>query len=383
MSAFDDMERTDIEPAGHLIARGDYLNVSARPEAQKVRDLVDQLLDAYPADKRDEMARRIRSRDDRLHRSATFELLLHGLMLARGFTVIAVEPDLPGGRAPDFLVAAPDSREFYLEATVAEGEIGADPGGDRRLRDVLQVLDDIVSPDFFLNVHHRGVPAQPVRLRRLRERVQRFVDGLDHAAVAAALTASRPIPFFRTEEHGLILRVEVVPKHVRGRPGRAIGGRILPGGLIHPQRPIQAAVEDKAGRYGSLDRPYIVAVNALDIFADANDAVDALFGTEHVVLSEDLAPQWARQRDGVWMGAGGPVHTRVSAVLSTERLSPWDVAQRRPRLIHNPWAAQPILDLPLGLETRQVVAGHLQTEPGQTAGEILGLPARWPEHGEG
>lgn len=114
MSAFDDIERTDIEPAGHLISRADYLNAAARPEAARVRAFVDRLIEQYPVSGRDALVRRLRSRDDSRHRSAWFELLLHGLMVARGFTIIAVEPELAGGRAPDFLVGAPDGREFFF-----------------------------------------------------------------------------------------------------------------------------------------------------------------------------------------------------------------------------------------------------------------------------
>lgn len=148
MSAFDDMDRTDIEPASHLISRADYLNASARPEAASVRAFVDRLIEQYPASDRDGLIRRLRSRDNNRHRSAWFELLLHGLMVARGFTIIAVESELAGGRAPDFLVGVPDGREFFLEATVAEGETGANPGADRRLRDVLQAVDGVQSQDF-------------------------------------------------------------------------------------------------------------------------------------------------------------------------------------------------------------------------------------------
>jgi len=49
------------------------------------------------------------------------------------------------------------------------------------------------------------------------------------------------------------------------------------------------------------------------------------------------------------------------------------------RLIHNPWAARPILDLPLGVDVRQVVDNRLQSTEGQSLAEIFRLPAGWPE----
>jgi hypothetical protein len=38
------------------------------------------------------MIRRLRSRDDVLHRSAFFELLLHALLIRQGFTIVEIEP---------------------------------------------------------------------------------------------------------------------------------------------------------------------------------------------------------------------------------------------------------------------------------------------------
>lgn len=232
------------------------------------------------------------------------------------------------------------------------------------MHDVLQAIDQVRSPDFFLSLHHRGVPAQPIRCKHLRTQVQRFVDGLDYEDVVTHFAEQRPGPVFNFEEHGLTLRITVVPKHLRQAGGRAIGDRILPGGIVQPHLPIKAAVESKAGRYGQIARPYVIAVCALKTFANADSAIDALFGTEVVVVTEngDLRP--ARNFDGAWRGPQGPIHPRVSAVLSTERLTPWDVGQRQMRLIYNPWATQSIPNLPLGVEVREVVdARDPRTEP--------------------
>src|SRR4051794_6823694 len=106
VSAFDDIQRQGDEPASHLIGRFYYLNSSGREEAALVREKVDEFLNNYPAEHQATMIRGLRSRDDIRHRSSFFELALHELLLRQGHRVVEVEPELPGGRRPDFLVEA-------------------------------------------------------------------------------------------------------------------------------------------------------------------------------------------------------------------------------------------------------------------------------------
>tara|TARA_B110001454_G_scaffold218866_1_gene248324 strand:- start:1911 stop:3080 length:1170 start_codon:yes stop_codon:yes gene_type:complete len=380
ITAFDDIHRDGQEPASHLVGQFDYLNNSGRPEAEAVRKLIDVWLADYPATHRPEMIRRIRSRDNVLHRSAVFELLLHALLLKQGFVIEEIEPRLANGKAPDFLVAAPDGTRFYLEATLASGMDNVAAGADLRMREALQAIDQVNSPDFFLHLHTRGTPTRPIGTRRLREAVQSFVDGLDYDVEARAGEEGRTTrSVWQHEEHGAHFMIQPVPKNTRRQGGRAIGGRILPGGVIYPEVAIKSAVEGKAGRYGEIDLPLVVAVNALEEFAGVRDAVDALFGTTMVVVPEAGEPRHGRNPNGAWRGPGGPVYTRCSGVLFVERLSAWSVGQRSLTLILNPWARNPLGDLPFGVEVRRVIEGHLTTEEGQSLREIFDLPEGWPE----
>jgi len=383
VSAFDDIAREDEGPASHLVGRFDYLNNSGRPAATRVRAMVDEFLNRYPEAHQPEMIRRLRSRDDILHLSASFELILHELVTRQGFTTVEVEPELPNGSRPDFLVEAPDGARFYLEATLARGVEAADAGANRRLREALQAIDDVESPRFFLHLHHRGTPDQPVAVSRLRRDVQQFVDGLDFAAALAAVQAGNYRPaLFRRELHGAQFVIEPFPKGTPGRAdARAIGSRMLPGGLVRPHEAIRSAVEGKAGRYGRPDFPLVVAVNALDEFARAESAVDALFGDDGVAVGEDGWRRDVRARNGVWYGEGGPIFTRLSAVISTERLTFWDLGQRKARLIVNPWADPPLPDIPLGIEVRRIADGRFVFTEGRSIAELLNLPAEWPGYG--
>lgn len=380
ITAFDALAREEQEPASHIIGHFDYLNASGRPEAASVRALIDRWLADYPETHRLEMIRRLRSRDDVLHSSSLFELMLHALLLRQGFAVIAIEPELPNGRSPDFLVEAPNGTRFYLEATIAQGMNNAAAGADRRMREALQAIDEVQSPDFFLHLYTQGTPSQPIAVGRLRRAVQCFVDSLEYEQVIANNDAElATLPTWRHEEHGAHFTIQAVPKNARRSGGRAIGGRMLPGGVIHPDVAIRSAVVGKAGRYGEIDLPLVIAVNALEQYAGIDDAVDALFGSPAALVRGNFETEFIRNFDGAWYGPAGPVNTRCSAVLFIERLSAWSVAQRSIHLFVNPWARYPIGEISIGVDVHEVIDQRMQERSGQALKRIFNLPENWPE----
>jgi hypothetical protein len=157
---------------------------------------------------------------------------------------------------------------------------------------------------------------------------------------------------------------------------------MLPALSVQPQEPIRNAILGKATRYGQLDAPYVVAVNAISDYADADQAINAVFGTPAVFIRRTMdgfEDRLGRERDGIWLGAGGPTNTRVSAVFSTERLTPWSLAQRRARLFLNPWAACPLSGSPFQTDIVDVHEERLRQTPGLSVQELLGLPEDWPE----
>ncbi len=83
--------------------------------------------------------------------------------------------------------------------------------------------------------------------------------------------------------------------------------------------------------------------------------------------------------DGVWHGQGGPVNTRISAVLAAISLDPWNVAAKDLTLYQNPWAAVPIEGKITHLTKVVVVDKHFQRTEGTHPRELFGLPMGWPE----
>jgi hypothetical protein len=385
MPVFDHGPREFPGGADYVVSHFDYLNSSARVEAAKVRAVVERMFDRYPAQMQEALRPRLRSVDNNTHLGAFFELTLHDLLLRSGCRVLAVEPDLEiTPRSPDFLARTPQGHRFYLEATLATGRSRSEEGADRRLREAVQAIDSVHSPDFFLELHISGMPAAPVSGGRLRRALEEWLNGLDYLQVRRIWGESEERPVFRYEQNGVRFKILPIPRAAsRGtmQRSRAIGVRMPEAVWVQPQEAIKNAILPKATRYGRLDAPYLIAVNAMDDHADEESAVDAAFGTPTVFVrrtDSGFAEHAGRDGDGIWRGRSGPVNTRVSGILSVERLTPWSLAQSRARLIINPWSRHPLPDPPFAIDRLAVQQERLHRTDGLSVREIFELPEGWP-----
>lgn len=94
-----------------------YLSRSARPEADEARSTIDEWIRDYPPEDAENLAARLRAKQDGQHLAAFFELLLHRLLLKLGHRILAIEPKLAHTwKSPDFQV-----EDFYLEGISAQG----------------------------------------------------------------------------------------------------------------------------------------------------------------------------------------------------------------------------------------------------------------------
>jgi hypothetical protein len=338
------------------------LNRSGRTEASRVRQLEEDWLARYPAHHRDSLIARLRSSIDDQHRGAFFELLVHELLLARGHRVLEIEPKpAHTSKSPDFLVQAKEGHRLYLECVLATGRSQKEVAEQARLNQALATIDRTPSPRHFLNLAVHGVPTAPISIKEMRKAVRAWIAGLpdDDSAIAAAP--------FRYQEHGVTIFLRAFWRRHPNRATRAIGARIFPARVVTVDDDVRGALEKKASRYGALDHPYVVAVNAVSMFAHNDAIIDALLGSPYTEVEETVGGFTQRERrkpDGVWYGPSGARRKGLSAVFSTEGIEPWNFARRFGRLIRNPSATAPLPSFDLG--------------EGQAMGEIFGLPDGWP-----
>src|SRR6266567_5571848 len=302
-----------------------YLNSSARPPVTAARRVLEQWLAAYPESGKDDLRARFRSTIDSQHKSAFWELYLHELFSRLGFT-LEPHPDIEGSsNHPDFLVKAGDDPKFYLEGIVAGLPSVKDAGAEARLGEVIDLVNQMEIPEWFLQVEYRGFPDAPPPVKELRERLESWLASLDIKAIDAALRAQEwdNVPKVEWERNGLSLTFTPSPKsaEVAASPESKPIGALMAhqGSFLTTDEDIRRAVRAKSKKYGRLARALVVAVNVVSDHCDDIDIDNALFGSEQIVctlLTDGSIRERAERRlDGVWFGPKGPRNEAVSAVL--------------------------------------------------------------------
>lgn len=373
MKLFDEFARSYKAPAGYGEPDFDYLNRSANEPIVGIRDLLEDWFSRYPTSEKRDLRQRFRSRNESNHSSAFYEMWLHELMICLGCSV-NIHPTLSAtNRKPDFLVRSPQGCDFYLEAIYVSGESVKQAKSNSRQNAFYDSLNYLKSPDFFINLDVKGSPASPVPAKKIRNWLEHELSQLNPRLVDHFLELRRIdlIPRWRFEHEGWKITCYPTPKppELRGVPGVRTLATISFGGIIDSESPIRDAVLSKAKRYGVLDLPFVVAVNASDQFISDRDVLTALYGS----VSGWNEPELLNDSRGVWGSVNRPVWTRVSAVLVTMKLRPCKISGPA-CLYHNPWPRKPYIGELTRLSQIIPVNNRLRTQRGEGVGSILGLP---------
>lgn len=381
-SLFDDFRRKHNGVANHSEGTFSFLNRSARPASEGVRDLLNQWYARYPNQHKLDLTRRFRTDFS----VGFFELLLHEVLLHFQYQV-EVHPILTTSQRshPDFRAKTSVGDVLFLEATIATDESEQEKAKNKALAVLYDQISQIHLPDYFLDIDRIDNPTgrQPSG-KKLRNFISRSVQDLNYEAliVLSQLGAINDLPRWTYKEGQLEIDFSVIPvsKENRGKPNhRPIG--IYPGGTRWggSDGAIRDKIMRKAGKYGRLSTPYVIAVNCLGGFGThRGDQIKALFGTEEpFFLNSSTEPKLEGTLNGAWYGSKGPRHMRVSAVLLT-RVFPWNLPIADVTLYHNPWADYPYEGSLIELPQVRFSADKIYSVTGKSFGSILSLTNDWP-----
>jgi hypothetical protein len=136
---------------------------------------------------------------------------------------------------------------------------------------------------------------------------------------------------------------------------------------------LAAVLEQKAGRYGDLEAPFVLALCCGDTFVDWEDIVSALYGEPAFAIGDDGLVTAFREPSGLFCGRG---HPRVSAVLTIRTLRVWCVREAVPVLWTNPNAHFRLMaELPWAAQGRLTFDGEIVIDEAVVEPRtVLGLP---------
>ena len=371
MQVFDTIERTRTGPAPNNLSRFEWMNECAEIYAESVRAQIEAMFATYPADDQASLAARIRSSDDSEHRSAILELILHEWMIRQDHKIVAIEPELEHtSKRPDFLVEAKDGKRFFLEAVARKEE-------DDKLDGVRDALNAIDSP-VYLHVSIKGTPTQTLSAKKIATKAKAFIDTLD---------LSKPReewPRLRWTEHDA--RFDLQPfslKSDANRNARTIGSYSSGARLVSSTGDLERVLKTKAGRYGELPHPYVVATTTADFATKEDELTAALYGPEAIVVDATdplLGGEVIRESSGVWRGLKHKwTNTGLSAVVLIPNLNMTSLASRLPILMVHPEPRHACDPAWINADIHALNGNTLQKiKNGDTLGAQFGLPEDWP-----
>jgi hypothetical protein len=122
-------------------------------------------------------------------------------------------------------------------------------------------------------------------------------------------------------------------------------------------------LEVKQGRYGTLDRPLVIAVMSNTKYPTKDWEVEqALYGISHLRPAMTFATPPSTMLDGFWITKSGSRRSHVPQVISIADLAPWRVTRLSPRLWHtlesgSRLPVQPTWLLPVDATRAELVLG--------------------------
>ena len=321
----------------------EYVNRSAEPEIERVRNLLEQWFRDYPATAQKDVRKRFRNRNQDTHQSAFFELLLHALLRKLGCGAKA-HPNIPGSsKQPDFHVCTRD-RSFYLEATVI-GRDRRDTPATSAEQDVLNKLNALECPYYRLTVSMSGHLTAFLKSSQITRPFKQWLEvhsprGTPPVGVPGE-SVGEPV---RIEHGDWELEGEFIrwPVDKPNTPYPAIEDPFVtawgPGVPAHSP-PLYEALKKKAQRYKP-DLPLVIAISTSSdhLPRGRNCEAQALFGTGHIINHARMFAEGSKTPD-LWVKeSADPNYTRVVAILIFHDAIIYRLKDQSCQMYINPWS---------------------------------------------
>src|SRR3972149_387684 len=209
MRLFSADERTPTATRRYKEPMYSFLDKSAWPSVERIRDFWEGWFERYDDVKKLGLASRFRSYDNHPHLSAFLELFGFAVLKHSGYEV-EIEPSA-GPRALEFLASMKErDLKFYAKCT-ATGQRADEAGADAREADVLEAIDKVPTGQFLLQVAFDERGSQTPSIGRLRAELTSWLSSLDHAAAIDEFRETNRVNEWTWERGGWRIKFGALP----------------------------------------------------------------------------------------------------------------------------------------------------------------------------
>jgi hypothetical protein len=360
--------RSDPHPAEHDEPTFDFYNRCANEVIGSVRELLDEWFLHYPRGRdRNDLLGRLRSSNRQAWNAGFWELYVHESLRRFGFKVTVHPERSDVARRVDYLAERGSDRVFV--ECVCFGLPDADVRRRNGIAKLESALDKSGITDYWLALDIDSYGPLPVPPGQLVRGLRRWLDDQDLSAIESMPPGH--LPAYRWDRDGWRIRITPIARGPDAR-GRA---DFRPLGVMSPEddervvwMAIRDLLADKASGYGDLEAPYVIALNAPDVWPDAREAEWAVVGPQPFTES------W--ERHGFLLNRSAE-REHVAAVAIGTAVQAHTVARRQPTLYCNPAASLPVTE---ALRWPRVSLAELSIErtQGVDPAVLFGLTSDWP-----
>ncbi|MBL4675862.1 MAG: hypothetical protein JKY70_06615 [Mucilaginibacter sp.] len=304
-----------------------FLERSAWNRCRLAREIITAWAEAMSPDA--DFISQIKSKNDKQHNAAIFELIVFTFLKKIGLEVVK-HPSLKKGATPDFMSIV-EKVAVYFECTLS-GNSFESSEENRRKGAVEDIIRQIHYCPYFINLDFKQLSVTSIssnKLKKFIDRVKELSDGFENEQLFHRR--------FLYQENEWKIEISLLRKSKDGIK-TSLGYISQDAKVIDNKKAIITALNDKRpSKYGIGENPYVICLCNNDMFFHTEEMYSVLFGT-------DSGPYI----DLSYPGRGGffhhnkPVNTSVSAIFLFKGTDILTVGSSEWSIWHNPFAKCPL-----------------------------------------
>lgn len=383
MKLFINKQRTFQGPADENEKTYNYYDRSARKDIGNVRELLESWFENLPNNEKNETKERFKKDFD----SVFYELFLYNFFLKLGFEII-IHPIIKNTKKrPDFLIKK-DNLEIYVEAKISEAKSEVEKSFDNLLRRFYDKINKIKSDHFIFHIEELTIKTtnQP-STKELKAKILEKLATLNHNTELEKAKIKNFDNFQKInyENNEINISITFLPVNVLaiGNTRRSVGITPIETFIGGAEEAIRESIRKKSKRYGKLDKPYLICVNALSIKSSSLHDIDsAIWGSLAISFStnpENTNGKFIRNADGIFYNNRAKRIRNVSGVM-VNRIFPNNIPYSKYWIFAHPFSENPLDFKRFGLPYCYIKESQVINKDCQDLGDIFELPIDWPNN---